>query len=438
MSRRLIFTGGVQADVTNRYTPGSGVGARSRAVRRSLVRRAANNNCCGHENVTSGGGSGGGGGGIQPVIFKDVDVGFWIESSGKPLDKIQAIFGALNGNDGTYPGPNIKILVLRMNGYSRPSNDPVDVASLLTTNNGSFYGDINTNDSFANWANANSGLLSGVEEIWVLPYQDINTGFDIKTMTHDSTEPGNYTNMSEQYMNDLWVAAEFINNTWKPSLPSETASKVKGVVFELENTSFEKYHTAVESSAAYDNFNLYSVLNVAMFGELQWNIKAFPDDIPPTTHNLYLTGSRTWSDAGITPNNGAAITGGPATGNPLASNKYQSDLETEVYYWRGYSRFFPQIYNIGNLIAPGSQSQTNQNFWNKTNKDWQKGSSYSRMFSLEGGTNGDPTNSKWGKGAFLSDPSLAGVIQYISQQGGLGTSMLFMPANFDYSAPLIR
>ena len=46
MSRRLIFTGGVQADVTNRYTPGSGVGARSRAVRRSLVRRAAGNSTC--------------------------------------------------------------------------------------------------------------------------------------------------------------------------------------------------------------------------------------------------------------------------------------------------------------------------------------------------------------------------------------------------------
>ena len=47
MSRRLIFTGGVQADVTNRYTPGSGVGSRSTAVRRALLSRAANI-CCAH------------------------------------------------------------------------------------------------------------------------------------------------------------------------------------------------------------------------------------------------------------------------------------------------------------------------------------------------------------------------------------------------------
>ena len=46
MSRRLFFTGGVPADVDNRFTPGSGVGGRSRAVRRALVRRVANSTCC--------------------------------------------------------------------------------------------------------------------------------------------------------------------------------------------------------------------------------------------------------------------------------------------------------------------------------------------------------------------------------------------------------
>ena len=52
MSRRLIFTGGVQADVTNRYTPGSGVGSRSTAVRRALLSRAANT-CCTHNSNTN-------------------------------------------------------------------------------------------------------------------------------------------------------------------------------------------------------------------------------------------------------------------------------------------------------------------------------------------------------------------------------------------------
>ena len=52
MSRRLIFTGGVQADVTNRYTPGSGVGSRSTAVRRALLSRAANT-CCTYNSKTN-------------------------------------------------------------------------------------------------------------------------------------------------------------------------------------------------------------------------------------------------------------------------------------------------------------------------------------------------------------------------------------------------
>tara|TARA_B100000902_G_scaffold328104_1_gene324009 strand:- start:860 stop:2164 length:1305 start_codon:yes stop_codon:yes gene_type:complete len=433
MSRRLIFTGGVPADVDNRFTPGSGVGGRSRAVRRALVRRAANSTCC-----QPGGGASGGhgapGGGVQPVILKDVDVGFWIESSGKPLDKIQAIFGALNGNDGTYPGPNIKILVLRMNSYSRPATPPnaTAVATLLRQNNDTFYDDINASGSFANWANANSGLLSGVEEIWVVPYQDIDSGFDKQTITLDPTVIGGYTNMPQQYMNDLWVAANFINNTWKPSLPSEIANKVKGVVFELENTSLEKYHTAVHEDATL-NFNLYSILNVAMFGAA--SLKA--GSMPPSAQNIYLTGSRTWSGAGITPNNRAAITGGPATGNPLASDEYSAAAatwKTEVYYWRGYSKYFPQIYNVGNLIVPGNQDMTNVKFWKIAREGWQKDSSYSRMFSLEAP---NTKEDKWGKGAFLSNPSLAGVIQYIRQQGGLGTSVLFMPADFDYSAPLI-
>ena len=250
--------------------------------------------------MVASGGHGAPGGGIQPVIFKDVDVGFWIESSGKPLDKIQAIFGALNGNDGTYPGPNIKILVLRMNSYSRPTFEPTpaQVAPLVNNSNEDFYGDVNTNGSFANWANANSGLLSGVEEIWVVPYQDIDSGFDKSIITPDKTVVGGYDNMLEQYMNDLWVAAEFINNTWKSLLPSEIANKVKGVVFELENTSLEKYHQAclAHPHNTSISFNLYALLNAAMFGNA--SLKA--GSLPPATQNLSLTSGRTWSGAGIT------------------------------------------------------------------------------------------------------------------------------------------
>ena len=143
MSRRLFFTGGVPADVDNRFTPGSGVGGRSRAVRRALVRRAANSTCC-----QPGGGASGGhgapGGGYEPGI--NIDVGFWIESDTKyPLSKIQAIFAA--------PGLNIKILVLRMNSYARPSSSPDNdtVTTLLNTNNGDFYRDSGISGSFANW-----------------------------------------------------------------------------------------------------------------------------------------------------------------------------------------------------------------------------------------------------------------------------------------------
>tara|TARA_B110000046_G_C12903527_1_gene359672 strand:- start:54 stop:317 length:264 start_codon:yes stop_codon:yes gene_type:complete len=45
--RRLIFTGNVKTTLFNKYTPGSGVGALNRSVRRALVRKAAEPNCKG-------------------------------------------------------------------------------------------------------------------------------------------------------------------------------------------------------------------------------------------------------------------------------------------------------------------------------------------------------------------------------------------------------
>ena len=45
--RRLIFTGNVKTTLFNKYTPGSGVGALNRSVRRALVRRAPEPNCKG-------------------------------------------------------------------------------------------------------------------------------------------------------------------------------------------------------------------------------------------------------------------------------------------------------------------------------------------------------------------------------------------------------
>ena len=46
-ARRLIFTGNVKTTLFNKYTPGSGVGALNRSVRRALVRKAAEPNCKG-------------------------------------------------------------------------------------------------------------------------------------------------------------------------------------------------------------------------------------------------------------------------------------------------------------------------------------------------------------------------------------------------------
>lgn len=45
--RRLIFTGNVKTTLFNKYTPGSGVGALNRSVRRALVRKASVPNCKG-------------------------------------------------------------------------------------------------------------------------------------------------------------------------------------------------------------------------------------------------------------------------------------------------------------------------------------------------------------------------------------------------------
>ena len=46
-ARRLIFTGNVKTTLFNKYTPGSGVGALNRSVRRALVRKASEPNCKG-------------------------------------------------------------------------------------------------------------------------------------------------------------------------------------------------------------------------------------------------------------------------------------------------------------------------------------------------------------------------------------------------------
>jgi hypothetical protein len=44
--RRNMFSAFTQTNIDNTYTPGSGVGAVSRANRRALLRRAANKKCC--------------------------------------------------------------------------------------------------------------------------------------------------------------------------------------------------------------------------------------------------------------------------------------------------------------------------------------------------------------------------------------------------------
>ena len=440
MSRRLIFTGGVQADVTNRYTPGSGVGSRSTAVRRALLSRAANTCCTYNSKTNCHTLPGGGGGGSTDSI----DVGFWIEAlassnSYKLLDNIKAIFNARNSKDGTKPGVNPKILVLRLNSGTRPKSapkKPEDLESEIATHNGNFYGADDKDGSFANWAKSNIGLLDSVEEIYILPYQDLNSGFAESNPLVDTGKFAGVEAGDAHYLNDIWEAANFINNIWKDRLPLEIKNKVKGIVFEIENSSLTG---SLEEKLIKLNISLNGPLNIDTGGKA-----------PPPLGNWGLTNDRITNSGGWQGTGNDALTGmqwaitgsldaGDATKSYPMPEKISSLLKNDpVYYWRGYDRYFPQIYNVGNLIVPGSQSQTNQNFWNKTNKDWQKGSSYSRMFSLEGGPNGDQANSKWGKAPFSSDPSLAGVIQYISQQGGLGRSMLFMPYDFDYSAPLIR
>ena len=52
--RRLIFTGNVKTTLFNKYTPGSGVGALNRSVRRALVRKASVPNCKGFCSNTNG------------------------------------------------------------------------------------------------------------------------------------------------------------------------------------------------------------------------------------------------------------------------------------------------------------------------------------------------------------------------------------------------
>ena len=444
MSRRLIFTGGVQADVTNRYTPGSGVGSRSTAVRRALLSRAANT-CCTYNSKTNchtlpGGGGGGG-------STDSIDVGFWIEAlqsaySYKLLDNIKAIFNARNSKDGTKPGVNPKILVLRLNSGARPATPPdlTDLESKIATHNGNFYGADDKDGSFANWAKSNIGLLDSVEEIYILPYQDPNNGFAESDALHnvDQATFAGVKAGDANYLNDLWEAANFINNSWKDRLPLEIKNKVKGIVFEIENRSLESSETdpdlAREEKLMTLNISLNGASNIDTGGKA-----------PPPLANWGLTSDRIskggWQGTGNDALTGMqwAITGssdaGDATKSYLMPKTIAPTLEDDpVYYWKGYDRYFPQIYNVGNLIVPGSQSKTNQNFWNKTNKDWQKDSSYSRMFSLEAP---NTKEDKWGKAPFSSNPSLAGVIQYISQQGGLGRSMLFMPFDFDYTAPLI-
>ena len=272
--------------------------------------------------------------------------------------------GAQKGADGTTPGLNIKILVIRMNGYARfdetpPSN--TEVNTKLKIANGNFYEDSSVSDSFANWVTSNPEILNSVEQIWILPYQDVNTGFA------ESKSGGAAYDPLIQYMNDLWVAANF-TKYWKTLLPSGIASKVNGIVFELENAYVGYSFT---QAAGYLNVSLNGKANTSK-GQ-----RNTPD--PTLIKNYELKHSRQWSATGLE----WAITGGPSTGNPGATAEINGGpagfcvsnpqfCPTIVYHQRSYSRYFPQIYNVGNLIVPVSQSLTNQKFWNETSEAWQK------------------------------------------------------------------
>ena len=51
MSHRLIFTNKANGSIENRYIPGSGVGARSRFVRKALSKKAKSKKECQDKNI---------------------------------------------------------------------------------------------------------------------------------------------------------------------------------------------------------------------------------------------------------------------------------------------------------------------------------------------------------------------------------------------------
>ena len=408
MSRRLIFTGGVQADVTNRYTPGSGVGARSRAVRRSLVRRAANNNCCGHENVTScggggggggsGSGSGGGGGSGGRGGSTSVDVGLWVEFDNKDLYTIlkDKIIGATDAN------PKIKIdrLVLRLQAGDRSQAgagediNTSEYADFIGINNGNFYDPSGGDGSFIKLIQL-VNLPSSINEIWILPYQANDSGF----------APLNGKTSTELYWQDLSKAAQFINH-WKTFVSQTNATignKIRGIVFETEGTTIEYAGTTTAITGMSSGY--------------------------PVTHFNSLSSQLTWAPP--VPVGGGllwAVTGPPSISNPPA-------------FYSPFTHFFPQYYNIGDPpageIDVNSQTQTNSNFTTSTLvQDYTLDSYYTRMFSVEpfDSANGKWGNDKWGSN---SNPSLSKMIEHITtQHNPQGGYMLYCDAAFWKSSTL--
>ena len=298
----------------------------------------------------------------------------------------------------TPANPKIKInrLVLRLQSGQRDQAGAAattpDYASFIAGNNGNFYNPSGGDGSFIDLMGS---LPDSINEIWILPYQDPNSGFD----------NGLITDGNEQYFQDLYKAAQFIQH-WKTvvgNTNSTIGNKIKGIVFETEGTtmqnagqvaSFAALNTRLKSSGAIGQ----DFTEIASEGGLSWGL----------------------------------------TGPPSISNTPDD--------YNAFARFFPQYYNIDSgvagQIAVNSQAQTNSNFTTPFGQDYTLDSDYTRMFSVEPF---DPTKGKWGnnKWGSNSNPSLSKMIEYITtQQNPQGGYMLYCDAafwnNITTSSPILE
>ena len=329
------------------------------------------------DSLSLGSGVGGGGGGSTSV-----ELGLWVEFNKKNLGAIlkNQIINAKAAD------PKIKInrLVLRLQAGPRSragaGETSVSYRKFIAINNGNFYNWSSQSVLSGSFIELMKSLPDSINEIWILPYQAADSGFD--------SNPNGVTG-SNLYFKDLYKAAQFIT-AWKRAVSiqdSNIADKIKGIVCETEGTT-------MRNAAKIDSFKK---LNTRL---------GFPGFTKLSLH---------WG-----------LTGPPSIGNN--STDYSN-----------FTRFFPQYYNIdfgSQGVIANNQDETNKNFTTSTlTQSYTLESNYTRMFSVEdfNAPQGKWGNDRWGPNA---RSLLSKMIKYItSKYTPPGGYMLYCDADFWASAP---